>query len=527
MKKLILLFTVACISLSSFAVTIIYVKTDGSSIADGLSWANAVTLDRGRSLANLNSDNQIWMKAGTYNLTAAFNIAIAMNIYGGFIGTETALSQRNWVSNQTILNQTAALQVIWGNLDPDVLLDGLILQGGHPTGSGACGQIASGTTLRNCIIRNNTAVTAGQTSVLVTYAPASTVKKITIDNCLIINNETAASPSVLKVVTTVPTNSVVDMMNTTIANNLSQATNASGVVVSISTATVTFNMYNSIVYNNLTGAVAAATASATTMTGVGAKVVYNNAWDVAPANNTASANNIVLAATPFASATGFVGAANGGSQLFSAIEAADFRLNSTSTCINTGNNSYATATTGLGGTVRIQGTTVDMGCYEFATPSAPVITAITPSNTQLSVEFTAGSDGGSAITNYKYSTDGGSTFTACSPVQTTSPIVISGLTNDISYAVQIKAVSAIGDGTATASTSATPSVATALARLKTEANVRVVNGQLIVTGADAYSVYNTQGQALSKAISSEIRMALQAGIYLVKVGTQMHKIIVR
>ncbi len=89
-------------------------------------------------------------------------------------------------------------------------------------------------------------------------------------------------------------------------------------------------------------------------------------------------------------------------------------------------------------------------------PAAPTITTITPGDQQLSVAFTAGSDGGSAITNYKYSTDGGSTFTAVSPDSTTSPILITGLTNGTAYNVQIKAVNAIGDGTATASTSGTP-----------------------------------------------------------------------
>jgi len=89
-------------------------------------------------------------------------------------------------------------------------------------------------------------------------------------------------------------------------------------------------------------------------------------------------------------------------------------------------------------------------------PAAPTITGITPGDQQLSVAFTAGSDGGSAITNYKYSTDNGATFTAVSPVSTASPILITGLTNGTAYNVQIKAVNAIGDGTATASTSGTP-----------------------------------------------------------------------
>ncbi|MFZ4456476.1 MAG: beta strand repeat-containing protein [Bacteroidales bacterium] len=90
------------------------------------------------------------------------------------------------------------------------------------------------------------------------------------------------------------------------------------------------------------------------------------------------------------------------------------------------------------------------------TPAAPSITGITAGNGQLSVVFTAGSSNGAAILNYKYSTNGGSTFTACSPAQLTSPIVITGLTNGTSYNVQIIAVNAKGDGTATASTAATP-----------------------------------------------------------------------
>ncbi len=90
-------------------------------------------------------------------------------------------------------------------------------------------------------------------------------------------------------------------------------------------------------------------------------------------------------------------------------------------------------------------------------PGAPAITSITPGNTQLSVAFTApASDSGSAITNYKYSTNGGTSYVACSPAQTSSPIVITGLTNASSYTVKILAVNAMGDGTASASMTGTP-----------------------------------------------------------------------
>jgi hypothetical protein len=93
-------------------------------------------------------------------------------------------------------------------------------------------------------------------------------------------------------------------------------------------------------------------------------------------------------------------------------------------------------------------------------PSAPTIASITPGNGQLTVNFTAGSDGGSAITNYKFSTDDGSNWTAVSPASTSSPVVITGLTNGTVYNVQIRAVNAVGDGAATGSTQGTPTAGT-------------------------------------------------------------------
>lgn len=90
-------------------------------------------------------------------------------------------------------------------------------------------------------------------------------------------------------------------------------------------------------------------------------------------------------------------------------------------------------------------------------PSAPTSLVATPGNGQVSIAFTEPStNGGSPITNYKVSTDGGATFTALSPVQTTSPIVISGLTNGRTYQLQLKAVTAVGDSSASSQVSAMP-----------------------------------------------------------------------
>jgi hypothetical protein len=90
-----------------------------------------------------------------------------------------------------------------------------------------------------------------------------------------------------------------------------------------------------------------------------------------------------------------------------------------------------------------------------STPAAPSLTTITAGNGQLTLAFTAGSDGGAAISNYKYSTNG-STYTALSPADATTPVTITGLSNGTTYSVTLKAVNSVGDSVASNSLSGTP-----------------------------------------------------------------------
>jgi hypothetical protein len=86
------------------------------------------------------------------------------------------------------------------------------------------------------------------------------------------------------------------------------------------------------------------------------------------------------------------------------------------------------------------------------TPSPPTSLSGSPGDKQITVSFTAGSTGGSVLTNYQYSTDNGSTFLAFSPADTTSPVTITklssdgttDLTNGTPYTVRLKAVNANG-----------------------------------------------------------------------------------
>ncbi len=89
-------------------------------------------------------------------------------------------------------------------------------------------------------------------------------------------------------------------------------------------------------------------------------------------------------------------------------------------------------------------------------PDAPTSLVATPGNRSASITFTAGADGGAAITNYKYSTDNGTTWTALSPLGTTSPVTIPGLANGTAYSIRLRAVNSIGDGAASSPVTVTP-----------------------------------------------------------------------
>jgi titin len=89
----------------------------------------------------------------------------------------------------------------------------------------------------------------------------------------------------------------------------------------------------------------------------------------------------------------------------------------------------------------------------LAKPSAPTISSITPANTYLSVNFSPGSAGSSPITSYQYTVGDG---TWVSVATTASPLVISSLTNGVTYHVALRAVNASGAGASSSTVDATP-----------------------------------------------------------------------
>ena len=88
-------------------------------------------------------------------------------------------------------------------------------------------------------------------------------------------------------------------------------------------------------------------------------------------------------------------------------------------------------------------------------PAAPTAVAATAGDGSVSVAFTAGATGGSAITKYQYRLGAGSWVDA----GLTSPIAISGLTNFTTYSIQVRAVNAAGPGAASVAVTARPQLA--------------------------------------------------------------------
>jgi titin len=83
-------------------------------------------------------------------------------------------------------------------------------------------------------------------------------------------------------------------------------------------------------------------------------------------------------------------------------------------------------------------------------PGAPTLTSVTAGSASgsLDVAFTSGTTGGSAITETQYSLDGGTSWVVANQVN--SPVVITGLTNGVTYSIKLRHVNLRGAGVASA-----------------------------------------------------------------------------
>ena len=126
---------------------IIYVNANVAGGAqDGSSWQDAYPLLQSALLLSEYGDS-IWVASGTYHPTTgtsryvSFILKNGVKLYGGFAGTETALDQRDWELNATILSGDIGVPddstdnsytvVYCEYVDSTTVLDGFIITGGN------------------------------------------------------------------------------------------------------------------------------------------------------------------------------------------------------------------------------------------------------------------------------------------------------------------------------------------------------------------------------------------------------------
>ncbi len=142
------------------AQSVRYVDDDAAPGGDGLSWATAYdTLPAALTAAQ--PGDQIWVASGTY--VGNFTLALGVEMYGGFDGTETLLEQRDWTAHETILdgNQTGSVVAGPAGATEATRIDGFTITGGSAGSGGGLYLLSCSPTVTNNAIKGNVGVGGG------------------------------------------------------------------------------------------------------------------------------------------------------------------------------------------------------------------------------------------------------------------------------------------------------------------------------------------------------------------------------
>ncbi|GEM_PF-5227958 len=383
-------------------------------LSDALAWARE---NASKNLWNAQNPLQIWVSAGTYlpqytltdldlgNLPTAsrdqtFYIENNINLYGGFAGTENAVSDRIWNNNKTILsgdlsgndlsesfdNHTENTYHVVTAVGSTFSMNGFTISGGNTgstgavvintknilrtagagmyavlsnvklldvvfeknKGTGAAAYIKdSSLSFKNGQVRNNTATNIAGFSI-----DSSTVN---ILNSAIYNNTASNLYSILY-----SSSSSTKITNTVITKNTAAATSAFQGTMG-STLPVA-QIYNSIIWDNTTAVGPDTAADFIALNNITKNVITGN-WNVDPQFNNAASN--------------------------------DFSLKMASPARNKGNNTYYSANGGdlqndrdLGNFARLSEANIDLGAYELQIPLVPLAVTLSPTHINCHSEST-------------------------------------------------------------------------------------------------------------------------------------------
>jgi parallel beta-helix repeat protein len=360
----------------------IYVKTTGSDSNDGSTWE----LAKKTVIAGLNtaiSGDQVWVAAGKYNERVTLKSGVAL--YGGFIGTETDLSQRNFVTNITILDGSKAGKVVTSpsGATTSTRIDGFTIQNGKTTSGGGIYCSSSSPTIINNIISQNSAGTYGSGGGI--YCSDSSA---IITNNTIINNAAPYGSGGGIFCGCEPTNN----NNPTISNNIINGNTASAGGGGIYCCGYAFvKIFNNIISGNIGDGIGCyasfpAICNNTIINNNNGICLYRDS-SVTIANNIIAFNTKgiyksssptpVLSKNCLFNTTNYYGLSAGPNDiqedpLFIDRTAGDFHLRSDSNCVNAGNDVYILSAwpnididMDMDGQARINGNHIDIGADEW------------------------------------------------------------------------------------------------------------------------------------------------------------------
>ena len=381
MKKAVVILYLL-ISLGSFSQTIYYVKTTGNDANNGTSWATAFkTVQRALATAIITGD-QIWVAAGVYypdegngmidnDRAVSFSLKNEVAVYGGFAGTESLLSQRNWTLNTTTLsgdidqvagNAANSYHVIKNSsVNNTAILDGFTITDGNANVSGnnqggGIYNANSSPTLTNCIFSANSAFEGGG------IYNASSSSYIT--NCSFTGNIASRDGGAGMYLS--------GTESTTIINCTFSKNNATGL---FSSGGALYIYLSSPIISNCSFATNTATAGSAIVISSASPtlancIVWGNGDEIATLSGSPTVSYSIVKG-------GYAGTGNlDRDPIFVDPANSNLRLRSCSPAINIGNNAALILNPDLDGNPRIVNTTIDMGAFEFQGSFSPCPTGI-------------------------------------------------------------------------------------------------------------------------------------------------------
>ncbi len=159
---------------------IVRVSPDGADDNDGSSWELAKRTVQAAIDVASELRGEVWVAAGTYY--ERITLLPYAYVYGGFAGTETERSERDWVANVTVLDGQQGGSVVTAEADHGVsALDGFTITNGQAQYGGGLYLWRSSPIIANNVITNNGATTGGGGLYLL-YSCAMIVNNTVKDN---------------------------------------------------------------------------------------------------------------------------------------------------------------------------------------------------------------------------------------------------------------------------------------------------------------------------------------------------------